>query len=320
MKASRMDDRPMIAGVTSQMNPARWREFLGCSNSWDWDSHYILDGMVHGFHMLDRSPSIKSYEIANYDSCFTRNAKKKLSALIREELADQKLSLCQSKPTCVHALGVILKESGGIRPITDCSRPTGNSVNCYTEESFSTFSFVKLDEIFQKVHKGYYLCTVDIKAAYRSILIHPDERQYFGLRWKINGKDQYLQDNCVCFGARMAPGCFTRITDAVVRMMQKDGYVCFCYLDDYICIEPTYERSVESELHLIHLLRRLGFYINWGKTTSPSRCCLYLGMWINTDLMEISLQKRKCGSLDQNWRRLAAMTQSQGKKQDIWRA
>lgn len=130
---------------------------------------------------------------------------------------------------------------------------------------------MKLDEVLQCIERNSYLCTVDIKSAYRSILIHPSEREYYGLKWKINGKHEYLQDNCVCFGACMAPRCFTRIMDTVVRMMQSRGYHCFCYLDDFICSESSFERCVESELCLIYILRRLGFYINWEKTTSPSQ-------------------------------------------------
>lgn len=171
-KAANMGDRPKIAGVTTQVNPSRWRQFLCNSNSWDWDSHYVLDGVVHGFHMLDKSPSISPYEVENYESCFSTKALEKLNNFILQELSQGKLSLCLSKPVCIHAMGAIIKESGGVRPITDCSRPTDNSVNCYTKASFTSFKFVKLSEILQSVTKNCYLCTVDVQAAYRSILIH----------------------------------------------------------------------------------------------------------------------------------------------------
>lgn len=98
-----------------------------------------------------------------------------------------------------------MKESGGVRPITDCSRPMNKSVNCHTNESFSSFKFVKLSEILQSVTQGCYLCTVDIQAAYRSILIHPSERPYFGLKWEVDGQCCYMQDNCICFGAAQLP-------------------------------------------------------------------------------------------------------------------
>lgn len=127
----------MVADGPSQQHPAKWREFLCYSKSWDWDSHYFLDGDFHGFRLLDKSPSITPYEVENYGSCFNKCAKNKLNNLISQELSDQKLSLCPEKPTCVHAMGAIIKESGGVRPITDCSKPEGISVNCHTEESFS---------------------------------------------------------------------------------------------------------------------------------------------------------------------------------------
>lgn len=171
-----MGSRPMIEGVSSQLNPAVWREILCESGSWDEDSVYLLDGVINGFRLVDKSSVIEPYLFRNYESCFIEEAKVKLNELIGEELEAGKLSIAEKQPNCVHALGALWKNGGGIRPITDCSRPEGSSVNVYTREVFSTFSFTKMSEVLQNVSQNIYMATVDLKSAYRSVLIHPSNR------------------------------------------------------------------------------------------------------------------------------------------------
>lgn len=180
-EASRLGIRPVIDGVSSQLNPAVLREYLYESESWDIDSVYLLDGVINGFRLLDKSAVIAPYQMANYGSCFFEGAYASLNKLILEEVQAGKLSVVEKQPNCVHALGALSKSRGGIRPITDCSRPRDLSVNHHTSETFSTFSFVKMWEILQNVSQDIYMATVDLKSAYRSVLIHPSNRTYFGL-------------------------------------------------------------------------------------------------------------------------------------------
>lgn len=44
-----------------------------------------------------------------------------------------------------------MKENGGIRPITDCRGPINQSVNVYTGEVFSSFSFVKITDVLSEI-------------------------------------------------------------------------------------------------------------------------------------------------------------------------
>ena len=81
-------------------------------------------------------------------------------------------------PVCVHTLGVIVKPSGGIRPITDCKRPIGASVNSFMSSSFSTFSCVTVDDAISLMTPGCWMSCVDLQSAYRSVAIHPDDRKY----------------------------------------------------------------------------------------------------------------------------------------------
>lgn len=102
-----------------------------------------------------------------------------------------------------------------------------------------------------------------------------------------------MVDNFICFGACAAPGGFNRITDVVSRIIRSKGFSCCNYLDDFICSSESFEGCVKAQSYLIFVLRRLGFYINWPKTTSLSLQCRYLGAIIDSASMQIYLPEDK---------------------------
>ena len=69
----------------------------------------------------------------------------------------------------------------------------------------------------------------------------------------------------MCYGTKVAPNIFDRLTDAISRHMLHKGFKCYNYLDDFIIIDSTYDKRVNAQLYLISLLRGLGFYIAWQK-------------------------------------------------------
>ena len=182
----------------------------------------------------------------------------------------------------VHALGAIPKPNGSVRHITDCSRPKHHSVNNYMKDTFSTFSFNTLDDAINDVKNNSYMATIDLQDAYRSVPIHPIDRKHFGLSWDFGNGPVYLVDNFLCFGSKCSAFIFNRLTDAVSRFMQYQGYVCYNYLDDFILIADSFEEAKQAQLLLIKTLREIGFYISWKKVTSPSRYCRFLGIGIDS--------------------------------------
>lgn len=253
----------------------------------DPDLHYILDGVVNGFHVVDPDADLEGYECKNYSSCFTDNNEKKMCDIIEGEFCSGKLSLVNNIPKCVHALGAVRKRgSCKIRPITDCSRPE-LSVNNYMERVQDGFSYVTISRIVSSIIEGNYtyMSTVDLASAYRSVLISPMDRPFFGIKWE----DKYFVDNFLCFGSRAAPFIFSRLTDSVCRYMVDRGVRCFSYLDDVICLSRSFEEGVRDQLFLIHTIRRLGFFIAWNKVTSPSPVTTYLGIVLDIDRKQLSL-------------------------------
>ena len=140
------------------------------------------------------------------------------------------------------------------------------------KEVFTSFSYNTIDDVVRSVKHGSYMCTVDIQSAYRSVAIHPQDRKYFGLSWDFNdgNGNVHLTDNFMCFGGRPAPFLFNRLSDAVSRFMQREGFCCFNYLDDFIIVADNQDACLKGQYLLIRTLRDLGFYIAWDKTSYPS--------------------------------------------------
>ena len=151
------------------MKPAAWLYMLCDDDYLDPDSHYILDGIYHGFRMVDPGAAIVGYQEHNYNSAIDNHDA--ISLLLRQELTAGKLSFPKDPPVCVHAIGAITKAAGKIRPITDCSRPKYEAVNNYMDDVFSTFCYKTIDDVLFSMHYGSYMCTVD-----RSMAIHLDDK------------------------------------------------------------------------------------------------------------------------------------------------
>lgn len=284
-----------LCGVRSQLKPLAWLDMLAGGTGVDPDMHFILDGVVNGFRVVNDSANIQGYMCKNYSSCCVSDNGSKLKELLEEEFSQGKLSCVRDRPRCVHAIGVIQKkEAHKIRPIIDCKRPEGKSVNNFTEGVMDRFKFLTVETVVEKIIAGkYFISTVDLSQAYRSVLIHPDNRELFGLSFE----DKLMVDNFLCFGSRAAPFIFNRLTDCVCRYMRDMGVESYNYLDDIVRISESYEQGVRDQLLLIQLLRRLGFGIAWSKVCSPTQECTFLGIVIDTKQGELGLPEGRLHKL-----------------------
>lgn len=282
-----------LQGIRSQLKPHGWLDMLTGGTGVDPDILFILDGIMNGFRVVDVQASVDGYYCNNYSSCYTTGNEKKLKELLQDELSQGKLSYTKNCPKCVHAVGIVKKkDSEKIRPIIDCKRPEGTSVNNYTEGIMDTFKFLKIDTVVEVILTGkQYVSTVDLSHAYRSVLIHPENRELFGLSYE--GK--FMVDNFLCFGCRASPFIFNRLTDSVCRYMRDQGIDCYNYLDDIVCVSETFQKGVNDQLTLIQVLRKLGFGIAWAKVNSPAKLVTFLGVVIDTEKRELRLpEERLC--------------------------
>ena len=278
---------------TLQLNPCVFFDELFGGPVLDPNASFLFDGVVNGFKIVDDDFE-GSYHCQNYDSILQKDASMDMGETVLSELASQKISLVDSKPSSFHSLGAIRKHDGSICPIMDCKRPLGTSINTFMDTVCTTFSYISRDDVTDVVQKGDFMAVLDIKGAYRSVNVFPDHRKFQGFVWNINGIDSYFEDNRLCFGLKCAPYLYTQITEFIVRAMENRGVArVFGYLDDFIVVAESEARCKEGMSVLIDLLTNLGFEIAWKKVTQPLTCVTYLGIGIDSVKMEVRLPKKK---------------------------
>ena len=271
-----------------------WAEEL----SRDPDREFLLDGIRHGFHIIDPNVSLAPAEVQNYHSATSELSRSLVESQITSEITEGHYLPVAEKPTIISAIGAILKPSGKYRLIHDCSRPPNKAVNNYATSS--KFKYQSLDHATSKLTRGAFLAKVDLSNAYRSVRIHPSNYSATGLKWVFQNetRPQFLVDTRLPFGASRSPYIFNALTQSVRRMMARRGFTnVVVYLDDFLIIEPDLAACQRALKTLLHLLRQLGFHINYSKLEGPSQVITFLGVEIDSNAMSLSLPQRKLSQL-----------------------
>ena len=285
-----------IGGITSQLKPCRFASII-LNSEYPLVDEYLnlLWYVTDGCPIVERE--IDSYECENYLSITEPGNKEKMDKILDRELAEGMVSCVDRKPHCIHALGAVPKATGGIRPITDCSRPPGKSVNSHCDSLLNEFSFKSVDDVVEFMNGSDFMTVIDIKAAYRSVPILESHRKYQGFSWEYMGAKRWFEDNCLCFGLKLGPMYFNYLSMFIFDVLTERGLKVVNYLDDFIAVSDSLELNVKARDEVVGLLRYLGFHVAFDKLTYPSTCVTYLGIEIDSEKMELRLPKEKLNRL-----------------------
>lgn len=278
-----------IGGILSQLKPCRFAVWLfGQGSIITDDDMTLFAGIVDGFNLV--SSDVDPYECENYTSITDPPNDVLMSDILKKELEYGYVTKVDSKPICVHALGAVPKQGGGIRQITDCSRPQGMSINDHMEGLTKEFSMKGLDDVSHLLLYGDYLCVIDIHAAYRAVSINPEHRRFQGFKWISEGVSQYYVDNRMCFGLRCAPYYFNLISNFIHQIFTIGyGLKAVNYADDFIIMSHSFNQSLIDQGCAVAVLRYLGFSVAWGKLSPPSTVATYLGIEVDSINLELRL-------------------------------
>lgn len=263
----------------------------------DGDREFIINGLSCGFRIVDNVEVIKEVYCTNYKSATTGPIRDEVEKQILEEIAKGNYVVSSQKPPIVSSLGAIIKSSGKVRLIHDCSRPAGLSVNCYAQAFH--FKYTTLDKAVSLIPQNGYMAKIDLSSAYRSVPIHPDCFKFTGLSWNFDNAKcaTFLVDTRLPFGASTAPGIFQRLSDSITRYMSRSGYNVISYLDDFLIIDAHEDKCQRAFALLLNILQQLGFSINWQKVVKPSQLITFLGVEINSVTESLSLPIEKLNEL-----------------------
>ena len=230
----------LIGGIPAQLKPCRAASYLFGPSSLDSvnqdEKQFLWRGLVCGFDIVDADcPS--AYYCENYDSIIDEKFYTEMSELLLTELEHNKVSKVDYTPQCVHSLGAVLKSNGKLRPITDCSRPDGISINNFMDTTFKAFSYKSVEDAVDILNVNDFMAVVDISAAYRSVNVNPAHVQFQGFSWDFGQGPEFLVDRRLCFGLRCAPNIFDSLSSLIVDIAPSRGAKRVVnYLDDFLII------------------------------------------------------------------------------------
>lgn len=292
-----------LGNVTCQLKPCRFAVLMCDTNGSfrskeDW---LLFTNLTDGFPIVEGE--LDSYDCKNYLSILDDTYKSKMDSIIEKELSEGMISRVFNKPRCIHALGAVPKPDGGLRPITNCSRPVGSSINNHCDGIVKKFHYMSVDSVAEILNPNDFMAIVDIKSAYRAVSIHPNHRTYVGFRWTIDDNECFFVDNRLCFGLKSGPCHFNSISCFLADYLRQFYKIRVVqYLDDFICLGHDFNSCKKAQCAVISILRYVGFYISWSKVNSPACVVTFLGIIIDSCNMELRLPSEK---LEKMYRLLA---------------
>ncbi len=274
------------------LRPEAWARLLPAGYH---DTEFLLYVLEHGLPIVPPGTVIPPGRCKNYAS--TREYAQLVEQQLHAELADHQLlrQPTGGQAAHIHALAAIPKSPPPVeevRVIHDLSRPAGQAVNDYI--TYKHYTWASLDDALRMVTPNCFMARVDIRQYYRHIPIDPADWPLTAFEWHFQGEagptvlwDPYLQ-----FGQRNAPEVAHRFTMAILATMQSQGHSNIVgIVDDFLVVAPTEEACRATWLALIDTLQQLGFCVNMkpGKTDPPSQLVKFVGVHIDSRLMQVRL-------------------------------
>ena len=169
---------------------------------------------------------------------------------------------------------------------------------------------MSVDDIVQRIQRhgqGTLLAKLDLADAFHHILVRPEDWELLGFSWC--GKDDndkpaqmFYFSTVLPFGLGSSPKLFTDFAHATQLIMLSRGVSeVEHYLDDYITLGPPGQPACQKNLDLmLDVCRDVGFAVNPAKVVQPSTVIEFLGIILDTNLMEMRISEdRLSGILDE---------------------
>ena len=155
---------------------------------------------------------------------------------------------------------------------------------------YQHFKMFSLSTAVDLVTPGAFMASVDLRHAYYTIPIKIEHRKYLRFTWK--GK--LYEYTCLPNGLSACPRIFTMLLKPIYAKLIELGYVVFPYIDDSFIIADTKDECGEAVQAVCSEFQDAGFTIHEKKSVLvPSTKIKFLGFWIDSVRMEVSLTKEK---------------------------
>ena len=215
------------------------------------------------------------------------------------------------------------RSSSKIRIIHDLSWPQdGTSINAHISPEQFSMSYMSVDDVVQQIRQtGQHtlLAKLDLADAFHHVMVRPVDWELLGSSYQRSPDDppEYYVSTVLPFGLRSSPKLFTDFAHATkLIMLYKGASMVEHYLDDFITLGPPDSSVCQDNLDLmLETCSQVGFAVNPNKVKGPSTVLEFLGIIIDTDLMELRISDERLHSILEELQLWHG--RKRGKKRDI---
>ena len=288
----------------------RFEQFI---NGYEFDS-YQVSGFVNGFRLGYEGP--RRFRLSPNLTCAKDFPDIISNSISREVQLGRVKGPFLSPPfpnLQVSPIGVVPKKaSGEFRMIHHLSYPRDFSINDFICDELSTAQYARFDDAAKMlVSLGAHslMSKTDIQEAFRLVPIHQLDHELLGICWD----NRYYYDTCLPFGASSSCGIFERFSSGLQWIAQSKLALKFMLhiLDDFLIMGPANSPQCLSDLNsFLDLCSQIGVPIKASKTELPTTVLTFMGLILDSDLMEARLPLDK---LD----KLRSLLQAQSRRRKI---
>ena len=274
--AKHVTQMPLLR-ASSHLKKEYWLKHLKTHNDQNFArtlSKYIIEGVPIGY----KGPPI-SHVCPNWNSTL-QFREKVIKTLATDVALGRKSGPFLSPPLegfVGSPMGAFLKKhSNKVRVIHDLSWPPGRSVNSGITHEDSTVTYISVyDAVKQVKLRGRFakMCKVDLRDAYKQILVHKDDWKYLGSTWlNDKGQTEYYVDHVLPFDLRSSAKLFDLFAQGLEYFILKSGVTnSQHYLDDIFSCGEAYTNECESNLtKILQTCEHSGMLVNEDKVFGPS--------------------------------------------------
>lgn len=135
----------------------------------------------------------------------------------------------------------------------------------------------RFDDILDRLHGSTIFSTLDLKAGYHQIKMHPRDQHKTAFSFE-RGHYEFTR---MPFGLKNAPITFQRLMDEFLRGL--DEGVCQVYMDDLLVFSKTEEEHVDHLRSVFQRIRKFGLKLSSEKSLLGQARINFLGHIISSD-------------------------------------
>lgn len=190
------------------------------------------------------------------------------------------------------------KRSTKVRTIHDLSYPASRSINDFIDKDENSLTFetvenaVQLCQQIRTKHKCQvvYGAKLDLKDAFKHIVVRPDEWHLLGSTWQEKSDKEYWFSTVLPFGMRSSPKIFEQFSLALQFFMEKHGATNIVrIMDDFGTFSFSEEDCNRNLQIMLDVCKMAGFDVQVTKVVWATPILEFLGIIIDNLKQELRI-------------------------------